>query len=208
MERTGEILIVLEAIEVGQHAFPIPSVSAERLPFIVIIRQAAHRHHSVNARSTAHDARLLKDATRARAAIGTSRTDLCMQIGPEEPRIAVGSRITVANARRFPARRNIPARFQQKDSYTRVFRQPACEYAAGAAGSDDDHINSVGAHGTDDRWMRSGEASVMSATPSIASVCANSPLRIWIARAMPERPPTIAPYKAARPIKQNEAPRQ
>src|SRR5690606_38682136 len=59
MHRATEGEITFDVPEMRKHGFPVPSVSAQSLPPIIILRRAPRNDLSVNRRAAAHDPRLL-----------------------------------------------------------------------------------------------------------------------------------------------------
>ena len=143
VQLAGKIQLVLELAIVRQHVGPTPTGRAVRLPFGVIVRGSAIRHHAHDGGAAAHDAPLGKVNRRGivRAA------PMHLEVRPEIGVVVIRGRIGIEHVGRLFARRRVRSGFEQQDLRTRARRQPVGQHASRRAAANDDRIETVG-HGS------------------------------------------------------------
>ncbi len=142
--RTVEVHVALDLLEERQHAVPVPSGRAARVPFVVVGRRAAIGELAVDRRTAAQHARLLIGAQRRPRLVGTVvRDDLGgdLQRRPGVGRIQIrGAGIGIEDRRRHLAMRRVLPRLQQQHLVGRARRQPVGQHGAGGTAADDDVV--------------------------------------------------------------------
>ena len=133
----GAALVVLAALEAGQHRVPIPAVGALRGPLVVVAGNAAGVAHRVD---RTRPAQHLAQRPPQRAVIelrlgggGVVPVDALLADQLGQPGGHVDERVPIARAG-----------FQQQHLDGRVFRQAVGEHAAGRTGADDDVVEQRG----------------------------------------------------------------
>ena len=140
----AEVEIVLELLEERQHVVPAPAGGAKLLPFGVVVRRAAERHHPHDRGAAAHDA-TLRIAGQRRIA---GEPPVHLQLRPEIGGVVVGRRIGIEHVGGLAAGRRVAAGFEQQHGMARARREPIRQHAAGGAAADDDGVEIVGS------WIR------------------------------------------------------
>ena len=120
-------------LEVGQNAFIVPAVEAERLPAVIVLAVAAHVHHAVDRRRAAqHLAARPGDAASVEMGLGLG------PVVPVDRAHEVDKPRHQRNVDEGMARR--AARLQQRHAVPGVGRKPVCHHAAGGAAADHHEI--------------------------------------------------------------------
>ena len=132
----GKIQLILELAIVREHVGPAPTRRAVRLPFGVIVRRSAIRHHAHDGGAAAHDAPLRKVNRRGIVLAAPMH----LEVRPEIGVVVIRGRVGIEHVGRLFARRRVRSGFEQKHLRTRARRQPVGQHASRRAAADDDGV--------------------------------------------------------------------
>ena len=144
VQRSVEVEVALDLLEVGQHVVPAPAGGTSRLPIVIVGGRAAIGHLAVDRRAAAQHAGLLVLAQRRPVLLRIVVTDdlgMDFELGPMEARVEIGrAGIAVGDFRRLLARRRVLACFAQQDLVAAPGREPMGHDRAGRAAAHDNVI--------------------------------------------------------------------
>ena len=135
----AEIQVVLELAIIRQHVVPAPSSRSVRLPFGVVVRRAAIRHHAHHRGAAAHDASLGEADQRGIFLAAPMH----LQAGPEIGVVVIRGGVGIEHVGRLFARRRIGAGLEQQHARGRSRGKPIGQHASGRAAADDDDVEAV-----------------------------------------------------------------
>jgi hypothetical protein len=137
VEGVGAALVVLAALEVGQHVGPAPAGIARGGPGIVVLGLAAHVDHGVDrARAAEHLAARL---------VAAAAVQPRLRLGRERPVGAAGLAEQRESGRAVDQHALVDRpRLEQADANGRIFGQACREHAAGRSGADDHVVEVAG----------------------------------------------------------------